>query len=67
MLKHRDNPMSKLLAQYRAAPTLKNAQKVRAYERKHPMAVCMLTADESETLKQAVFEANSADFGTRKF
>lgn len=50
--------MSKLLAAYRANPTHKNAQKVRAYERSHPMAVCMLSQEDANYLAEIIFHAN---------
>jgi len=51
--------MQKLLNNYRAAPTVKNAQKLRAYERSHPMAVCMLSKEDSDLLADAVHKANT--------
>jgi hypothetical protein len=50
--------MSKLITTYRTAPTLKNAQKLRAYERAHPMAVCMLSRDDADLLANAITHAN---------
>lgn len=50
--------MTKVLATYRANPTLANAQKVRAYERKHPMAACMLTREDQNLLADAIHHAN---------
>jgi hypothetical protein len=50
--------MSKLLTAYRANPTFKNAQKLRAYERAHPMSCCMLSRDESRLLADAIYHAN---------
>lgn len=50
--------MGKLLSQYAASPTYKNAQKVRAYERSHPMAVCMLDRSERDLLASAISHAN---------
>jgi hypothetical protein len=51
-------PMTKLLLAYRAAPTLKNAQKLRAYERAHPMSRCMLTVEDGNLLADAIHQAN---------
>jgi hypothetical protein len=45
--------MSKLLAAYLANPSAKNAQKLVAYDRKHPMAACMLNPLETALLAQA--------------
>lgn len=51
--------MFKLLTKYLDRPTLANAQKVRAYERSHPMAVCMLTPAEQDHVANAIHHANS--------
>jgi hypothetical protein len=51
--------MSKLLNTYRANPTFKNAQKVRAYERSHPMSVCMLTREDADLVAAAIHQANT--------
>jgi hypothetical protein len=51
--------MSKLLATYRTAPTFKNAQKVRAYERKHAFAICLLSADDAALVATAIHHANT--------
>lgn len=50
--------MTKLITAYRAAPTLKNAIKLRAYERSHPMAVCILTREDADLLADAIHQAN---------
>jgi hypothetical protein len=50
--------MIKLIEKYLANPTYKNAQKVRAYERAHPMARCMLTAEYTDALANAIRHAN---------
>lgn len=50
--------MQKLIAAYRATPSLANAQKLRAYERTHPMSVCMLARAESDLLADAIHHAN---------
>lgn len=44
--------MTKLLNAYRTAPTLANAQKIRAYARSHPFAACLLQ------VADAVHQAN---------
>ena len=51
--------MSKLIAKYLANPTYANAQRCRAYERKHPMACVCLSRDESRALADAIHHANS--------
>lgn len=53
--------MSKLLTAYRANPSLKNAQKLRAYERSHPMAVCMLPREDADLLADAIHHANRGE------
>lgn len=53
--------MQQVLNQYRTFPTLKNAQKVRAYERRHMMASAMLTQEYSDLLADAIFHANSGE------
>jgi hypothetical protein len=49
--------MIKLLLAYRADPTDKNALKLAAYERKHPMAKCFLATDDFLDLKAALTQA----------
>jgi hypothetical protein len=49
--------MTKLLTAYRAAPTLKNAQKIRAYTRNHPMISCLYPAD-ADLVATAIHHAN---------
>jgi hypothetical protein len=50
--------MQKLLNAYRAARLLSNAQKLRAYDRSHPMSACMLAKDEADLLADAIQQAN---------
>jgi hypothetical protein len=50
--------MSKLLNAYRTDQSLKNAQKLRAYERSHPMAACLLIAADADLLADAIHHAN---------
>jgi hypothetical protein len=50
--------MLKLIRAYQINPSLKNAQKLRAYERAHPMAVCMLAKNEADALADAIHHAN---------
>ena len=49
--------MIKLLNAYRADPSEKNAVKLAAYEDKHPMAKCFLSADDFLDLKKALEQA----------
>lgn len=50
--------MTKLLNTYRANPTLKNAQKVRAYARSHPFSACLLQVADADLLADAIHQAN---------
>jgi len=50
--------MNKLMHAYRTAPTLKNAQKLRAYDRAHPMARCMFEREDYDLLADAIHQAN---------
>ena len=52
--------MQKLIAAYRANPTLENARKLRAYEMKHTMAVCMLPICDINTLERAFEQIEAA-------
>ena len=51
--------MQKLLNTYRADPSFANARKLRAYERAHPFASCMLTREDDELLNNAILQANA--------
>ena len=51
--------MLNVLNAYTASRSLKDAQKVRAYDRKHPMARCMLAPGYCDLLADAIFHANS--------
>ncbi len=50
--------MTKLIETYRADRSIKNAQKLRAYERKHMMAACLLTPEDADLLADAIHQAN---------
>lgn len=50
--------MSKLIQAYRAARNVKNAQRLRVYERAHPFASCILTREDSDLLADAIAQAN---------
>ena len=52
--------MLKLIQAYIADPTLKNAQKIRSYESKHMMAVCMLTVEQRDIVATAINHANNS-------
>ena len=45
--------MTKILAAYRANPTLANARKAVAYGRKHPFVLCFMDAQDISTLADA--------------
>lgn len=53
--------MIKLVAAYNANRTLKNAQKIRAYARAHPMSVCMLLPAERDLVADAIHHANKGE------
>jgi hypothetical protein len=48
--------MEALLAKYLAKPTIQNAERVRVYNKKHPMAVCLLVGNglEMALLNEAI-------------
>lgn len=50
--------MQKLLIAYAADPSVKNAVKLRTYDRAHPMARCMLSVDDADLLADAINHAN---------
>jgi hypothetical protein len=50
--------MIKLLNAYAASRSTKAAQKVRAYERAHPMSRCMLSPLYQDYLAEAIHQAN---------
>jgi hypothetical protein len=52
--------MIKLLIAYRADPSDKNAAKLVAYDRKHPMAKCFLATDDFLDLKAAFQQVSGA-------
>jgi hypothetical protein len=51
--------MIKILAKYADKPTFANARKVRAYERSHPMSLCLLSAEQRDLLANAIHHANT--------
>lgn len=46
--------MLKLLETYALRPTIENANKVRAYNGRHPMARCLLDRDSATLLDNAI-------------
>jgi hypothetical protein len=50
--------MTKLIAAYRAKPTLINALKLREYSRKHPMALCVMAKEDADLLADAIHHSN---------
>lgn len=53
--------MNKLLHQYHLNPTLKLAQKIRAYARAHPFDARMMDRDEADLLADIIHHANSGE------
>lgn len=51
--------MNNLICRYIDKPTLKNAQAIRAYERKHPMCRCLLSDAFRDMIANAIRHANS--------
>ena len=49
--------MIKLLEAFKKCNSLANAKKLQAWERKHPFAACMLTADDGHILNEAILLA----------
>lgn len=49
--------MSTLLKKYQKAPTLKNAEAVAAYHRRHPFASIMLDSEDATWLELALEQA----------
>lgn len=45
--------MSKLIAKFRAVPSIDNAKRLVAYLDRHMMAECMATADDNAAIAQA--------------
>ena len=52
--------MNRLLDKYRAERSLPNAMKLAAYDRKHPMAACMLSTADADLLREAIRYVNTA-------
>lgn len=50
--------MTKLLNKYLAEPTLENAQAIRAYDKKHPFAACLLFDADAALLAKAIRHAD---------
>lgn len=51
--------MARLIYFYRNAPTLKNAQAIRAYDCKHPMTRCILDSAALADVVKAIDHANA--------
>lgn len=51
--------MANLLYAYEARRTLENARRIFTYDRKHPMASCMLTTRELGILADAIVTAKA--------
>lgn len=50
--------MQKLLTAYRADKSIGTARKIRAYDRAHSMAACLLTREDADLLADAINHAN---------
>lgn len=51
--------MNKLLNAYRNHPTLPRAERLRSYDRLHPMARCVLDKADADLLADAIHHANT--------
>jgi hypothetical protein len=51
--------MHKLIKTWAANPTLKNANAIRNYDRKHPMARVLLTKNDDTLVVSAIYQANN--------
>jgi hypothetical protein len=49
--------MTKLILAYLANPSLENAQRIRVYDRKHPMAKALLMPEDADTVTLAIHRA----------
>lgn len=50
--------MQKLLNTYRSDRDVATARKIRAYDRKHAMAACLLSREDGDLLADAIHHAN---------
>jgi hypothetical protein len=50
--------MNKLIAAYKADRSLKNANKLRSYERAHPFCRLMLSIEDGDVVADAIHQAN---------
>ena len=50
--------MQKLINSYRTNKNLKNAQKIRDYERAHPFCRLMLSLEDGDLAAEAIHQAN---------
>jgi hypothetical protein len=50
-----EKKMKKLINLYRALPTLTNRAKLKAYMAKHPMALCLISEEDANFLRQNGF------------
>lgn len=53
--------MKKLLENYKAAATRKNARAIRAYDRKHPMVSVLFNKADQDLIADAIHSANMAE------
>jgi len=54
----KESNMARLITTYQQTPTLANAQRIRAYERKHPMCMVMLDREQADVVADAIHHAN---------
>lgn len=54
--------MQKLLNAYKADRSLKNAQKIRVYDRAHPMASCLFAVVDQDLIADAIHHANVGEY-----
>jgi hypothetical protein len=49
--------MQKLITAWKANPTIQNAEKIAVYNRKHPMAIILLTSSDQTLIASAIYQA----------
>ena len=59
----REAPMHKLIDAYVNKPTDKNALRVKRHADLHPMSACLLNAEDTVILRQAIKQANDTEIG----
>ena len=59
----REAPMHKLIDAYANKPTDKNALRLKRHADLHPMSACLLNAEDTVILRQAIKQANDTEIG----